>query len=563
MTAERHADLTSSSLPFYRKLSVQAGALFLIGTFVLFYNLAGYRTFSSHEGFAVVPAQEMLESGNYVVPYYAGVPRLKKPPLVYWVLSASATIFGDLNEWTARFPQAIATLLLAGLMFHWGSQWYGRKVGIAAAFIQLTAIYVLDFGRKAEIDMTLCLLTTSAMYLIATSKPHATYRDSFLRITAIYALLSISWLGKFHYGPVMVIAPTVLFFLVQKRYRDFLKILNPVGILIAAAAICLWPYLVLQQYPEAWDVWMSETAGRAVGELGREPIWYYVPHILTSMLPWSLFVIAALVPSWKKAWMEKNANERFLWIWFIVQVVIMSSQANKHKHYLMSLLPLLSLMAGTQLVRMESYLPPVGRFFTRWRAAAFAVVVATGTYYMIDHKWPWMRTSAALLGFTLASGFLISRWLTNRGKIQASVTAIVLMGLAAYLIANSQIIPGRDHRASAARFANEMRRELGPQPEITTYNMNEWHSFMFYLGNQVQRLESPDSVNQYIRNHGSADMLAFETDLEELTQVAQYDEIREMTWFAEEPAPRHPRLVWIRLTSPADTTNQVAQLVDH
>ncbi|MEZ6044820.1 MAG: glycosyltransferase family 39 protein [Planctomycetaceae bacterium] len=563
MTSEHLPQLEDSALPFYRSWKFKVGVVFAVGILVLFFNLAGYRTFSSHEGFAVVPTQEMLESGNYVVPYYAGIPRLKKPPLVYWVLSGSATLFGELNEWTARAPQALAALLLAGLLYHWGSRWYGRKVGLAAALVQLTAVYVLDFGRKAEIDMTLCLLTTAAMYLVATSKPEATYKESFLRITAIYALLSISWLGKFYYGPVMVIAPTVLFFIIQKRYRDFLKMLNPVGLLIAAAAIGIWPYLLLQRLPGAWEVWQSETVGRAFGELGSEPFWYYGPHILTSMLPWSLFAVAAWPSSWRKAWKEQDANERFLWIWFLVQLAIISSQANKHKHYLMPLLPLLSLMAGTQIVRLEAYLPKVAQFFSRWRAGLFAgvaIAAAGGTGYLINHKWPWMQTTALLLSLTIACGFLTSLWLSNRGKIYASMSAIGVMGLVCYLVVNSQIIPGRDHRAVAARFANEVRRELGQGPEITTYKTGEWHPFLFYLGSEVQRLENPEAIANYLDQHQQSDMLAFESDLPEIETVARYESIRKMTWTAEEPAPKHAPLVWIRLRGTQESTKEVAQL---
>ncbi|MAT16330.1 MAG: hypothetical protein CMJ46_13795 [Planctomyces sp.] len=563
MTAERIAPAVETKLPFYRTWTCKVAVVFLIGAMLLSFNLSGYRTFSSHEGFAVVPAQEMLESGNYVVPYYAGIPRLKKPPLVYWVLSGSATLFGDLNEFTARMPQVLSALLLAALSYRWGKEWYGQNVGLAAALVQLTSVYVLDFGRKAEIDMTLCLLTTAAMYLVATSDPRTSYRESFPQITGIFALLSVSWLAKFHYGPVMVIAPTVVFFLVQKRYSEFLKMLNPVGLLIAAAAIGIWPWLVLQRLPGAWEVWESETVGRAVGELGSEPVWYYGPHILTSMLPWSLFAVAAWPSSWRKAWKEKDARERFLWIWFLVQLAIMSSQANKHKHYLMSLLPLLSLMAGTQLVRVEAILPKVAAFFSKWRAIGFSLLsvgAAGGTYYIVNHRWPWMRETAVILGLTIATGLLASIWFSNRGRANASFRSIGVMGLVCYLVVNAQIIPGRDHRAAAARFANEVRRELGPNSEVLAYKTGEWHPFVFYLGGEVHRIETPETLAEYLHVHPRTPMLAFESDLPEIGTVAHYEPVRTMTWTGEEAAPKHAPLVWIELSEPVAPVNRVAQV---
>jgi 4-amino-4-deoxy-L-arabinose transferase-like glycosyltransferase len=34
-------------------------------------------------------AVTMLETGDYLVPYYDGEPRLQKPPLYYWLAAAS------------------------------------------------------------------------------------------------------------------------------------------------------------------------------------------------------------------------------------------------------------------------------------------------------------------------------------------------------------------------------------------------------------------------------------------------------------------------------------------
>lgn len=536
--------------PWNRSDTKKAVLIGLLGCLLLFFNLGGYRTFSSHEGFAVVPAREMLESNNYVVPYFAGVPRVKKPPLVYWVNAASAKVWGELNEWTARTPQAIAALLLALLVGVWGTQWYGKQVGLAAALVQISSLYVIDFGRKAEIDMTLCLLTTSAMYLIATANPKATWKQSFGRISLIYAILSITWLAKFHYGPAMVILPAVIYFTVQKRYGDFTKMLNPLGMVLAAAAILIWPYLLLQQIPGAWEVWRSETVGRAVGEMSRAPVWYYLPHILALMLPWTIFVVAAWPQSWKRAWKQGDAHERFLWVWFFVQLAILSLQANKHKHYLMSMLPLLALMAGTQLTRYREFLPWSTQFFSRWRAAIFGVLTtaaSVGVAVVISSRWPHLQTAGIILGVTLGVGFLVTLWLSH---LQKSISSVSVMGatcVIVLLIVNAQVIPGRDHRAPAARFAGEIRAAVGESPEITTYNMGEWDPFLFYLGRNVQRMQSPEEVASYVHQKEYVQMLAYESDTELLSQQCETRVIRKMELEPGEVSPKHEMLVWLEL----------------
>src|SRR5436190_702090 len=54
-------------------------------------------------------AREMLQRGDWLVPTNDGVPRLQKPPLVYWLTRLSLQTFG-VNEFAARLPNALATL---------------------------------------------------------------------------------------------------------------------------------------------------------------------------------------------------------------------------------------------------------------------------------------------------------------------------------------------------------------------------------------------------------------------------------------------------------------------
>src|SRR5437660_10004268 len=64
----------------------------------------------SEEGHRVLPAVQMLDSGNYVVPYIAARPYLSKPPLINWIVAASFKLSGARNDWTARLPSALLLL---------------------------------------------------------------------------------------------------------------------------------------------------------------------------------------------------------------------------------------------------------------------------------------------------------------------------------------------------------------------------------------------------------------------------------------------------------------------
>jgi 4-amino-4-deoxy-L-arabinose transferase-like glycosyltransferase len=68
-------------------------------------------------------SREMIERGNYIVPYFNNQLRLDKPPFTYWAQVSSYHIFGE-NDFAARFPSAIAATLTALVIFVWG-----RRIG--------------------------------------------------------------------------------------------------------------------------------------------------------------------------------------------------------------------------------------------------------------------------------------------------------------------------------------------------------------------------------------------------------------------------------------------------
>jgi hypothetical protein len=58
-------------------------------------------------------AREMRASGDYLVPRLNGIAHFHKPPLAYWLTAAGFAACG-VNEWGARLPVALASLLTLG-----------------------------------------------------------------------------------------------------------------------------------------------------------------------------------------------------------------------------------------------------------------------------------------------------------------------------------------------------------------------------------------------------------------------------------------------------------------
>ncbi|MCH8829751.1 MAG: hypothetical protein IID45_09260, partial [Planctomycetes bacterium] len=414
---------------------------------------------------------------------------------------------------------------------------------------QLTAVYVLIFARKAEIDMMLCLLTTTAMFLVAHQPDDETRHRQFLRWIGIWGLLSLAWLGKFHYGPVMVIAPCGLYFLIQKRFRAIWNFLNPVGVLLFAAAVFIWPYLLLQQVPDAWQIWKTETVGRAVGALGHKPFWFYLPHLFWLTLPWTPFALAAVPGSWRRAWKEADARERFLWIWLLTQFVIVTVSANKHKHYLNTALPMVSLLAAQTLSRLVARIKQGNWNFSR-RAAVIgsvcALAIGIAAVVLGVQRWPQLQTPFVVIGSMIAVGGIAANLLAFRGRpFWAGLTTAGTL-LFCYAGVNGWIVPRRDHRLAVANFAKETRQILSAETSVTVYCMGET-SVVYYLESPVQRLESQSALAERLNREGRLFVVTFEPLAKEVTACGEGRIIRRMPHRPGVPRPKHAPLVLLEL----------------
>jgi len=539
-----------------REDTVWVSVLTIVAVVVLYFNLTGDRTLSSHEGYAVIPAQEMLISEDWLVPRFADLPRLEKPPLAYWVIAGCSALQGHVSVFTARLPATLAALGIALLMGHWAAMWYGRGAGYCAVLIQLTSVYQLMYCRKAEVDMLLLLLIVGALYLVANQPEDEPTRKTFLRWIGIYSLISLSWLAKFHYGPAMILAPSVMFLLVQKRWRSLWHLLNPVGLTFLAAAMFIWPMLVLQRLPNAWQIWQSETLGRAVGTLGSDSQFYYLPFLVWLPLPWTFHAALAIPGSWKRAFQQHNRRDLFLWIWLTVPFLILQLSASKHKHYLNALLPVFTLWAAPVLANALQRLQRDELKMNRLMALGFAAGVAAlaiAATAVVWHKWPQLMLQAFAIGIMIVSIGVTSIALFYYNKpISGSLTTLGLC-LALYMMVFGWLVPAHDYRMANSRFSQTVRESLGYQQTIYTYGVNR-EPFIYYLGAPVRRTDSITQFQQQLSQQGSLHAVVFADALPELRHIGKVTVLQQMEVLPHEAEPRHPPLVSLQIEQQSQFT---------
>jgi 4-amino-4-deoxy-L-arabinose transferase-like glycosyltransferase len=107
-------------------------------------------------------AREMMDRGDWVVPWFNGRMFPDKPPLMFWLMMVGFNLFGQ-NEFGARFFSAVFGVGTALLTYHLGRLMFNARVGLWSGLITASSIVFTISARAATVDSALVFLTTLAV----------------------------------------------------------------------------------------------------------------------------------------------------------------------------------------------------------------------------------------------------------------------------------------------------------------------------------------------------------------------------------------------------------------
>jgi 4-amino-4-deoxy-L-arabinose transferase-like glycosyltransferase len=314
-------------------------------------------------------ARDMALSHEWLFPRVGGDLYQDKPPLFFWLLAICFKIFGSVKA-SFLVPSFLAAGGILFLIYDFGRRSVSREAGLAAALITVCTLQFLMVTRGAQIDATLCFLTTLSLYAL-------------LR----HCLLGPAWgwyfVGGFAAGvgiftkgvgflPVLVLIP--YFALRAARWQGLANIeagkggwrwwLAPLAMLLA---VSLWfvPMLLavaMSGSPEyaAYrdEILFKQTVSRYAAAWHHVKPWYYfiVEVIPALWLPWSLLLVW-LLPRFKAAFKERDARVWLPIFWLLIVLLFFSASPGKRGVYLLPALPALALAA---LPFLESLLSRTG-----------------------------------------------------------------------------------------------------------------------------------------------------------------------------------------------------------
>lgn len=390
----------------------------------------------SDEAFYAEAAREMVESGDWLTPYYNYELRFQKPVLFYWLVALAYDV-GGVSEAAARAPSALAGFLLAVLTYLSGRRWFDASTGFFAAIIVATSFGYYSIGRQSLPDLLLAFFIAASTWTLiealgaplATADTTAARRRGWLMLSAV--LIGLGLLTK---GPVALALPVLAVAPIWWKERRPRAPDEPAawrphladallfgGIVVLVAAP--WFIAMMNEHGVAYlhRFFVDENLERFATDRYNEPrpFWFYVPIVLGGLLPWSPFILLWF-PTWNRALTGKRLVTRAEWrgiLWAAVPFVFYSLSIGKQPRYILPMLPPMALLMARSVI---ARLPEGGIRTSRHTALA-----ACGTF------------SALIL---LSLGLLLHRARPLLFALSPSLalvcTGVIIVGAVAVLIAS-------------------------------------------------------------------------------------------------------------------------------
>jgi 4-amino-4-deoxy-L-arabinose transferase-like glycosyltransferase len=315
-------------------------------------------------------SREMIERGNYIVPYFNNQLRLDKPPLAYWAQVASYHIFGE-NDFAARFSSAIAAALTALLLFVWGRRMGGEKLGWWAAIIFTLSAQTFVHAKAAVADMWLVLFVTLANwagYELLVGSNQAAARPAVAPYpqtrwwVIFYLSLALGFLAKgpIAWTPLLTIAAIIIY---TREWRLVGRFNFVGGILLTLVVVALWGIPALIQTHGAFftvgigrhvvtrSFMTLEGHGSSSFGVYMLLLPFYFVTIFISFFPWSIKLPWLIRKLWRNREVEVDAPgysrspiDTYLFWGIAVVFVIFTLVSTKLPHYTLPAFPLLALL---------------------------------------------------------------------------------------------------------------------------------------------------------------------------------------------------------------------------
>lgn len=440
--------------------------LLLVGTLAA---VLGGPVLGDHEALVALCARQMRISGDWIVPRFLETAFIRKPPLPYWLVAATSYIWPAnsvtgqvVTAGAARLPSALAALGTVLLTWRLGTTMFGRRVGLIAAVIGTSSLFIMLYAANATAEMLLTFTCTWAFFHFwFASQRHHPHRV--WHVLMFYVALGVGMLAKGPAPIAMVAIPLAFWWYFERPLRvlarcrgrgahlatvSFLRHLLPrtiavftrlwfiPGVLIFCVLFVPWLFAVAQRETYAWYIWNWQYLQRAQGDYEDTAVrgmFYYVPIAIGFLGPWLFMVFEGVAAPWMRRYSHLRRGLFYAGLWAVLGIAVMSAMSFKKPYYIGPAMPGLFLLCAVVAERVFTYhLKVKSRAWLVWGVGLVAAAggIVAGTFWL-RHNVPsaWVALTALSVAGAVVLGVAGAIFIRGRGWMAFGLTAVTSVAL--------------------------------------------------------------------------------------------------------------------------------------
>lgn len=506
-------------------------ALILCFLFLFFVSASISRDFHTRgEGREALVMQDMLKTGNLILPEGYGGVVPSKPPLFHWIATTLSIPQGYISELTSRLPSVLAASLIGLISLLMFAPESSKAVAYLSVLILATSIEWLRAASAARVDMLLTATLLTAFY--------ALYRWSACSYRGYPWLLMLSMataiLCK---GPVGIVIPALIYLAVALSDEVSPgKILRHAATVFAPALL-----LALSWYLAAYFIKTDQFLEKVYFENIERflSIKERSPHkalalslygtVFLGFMPWTILLFCIAINKFRRRvikfsrpnlfsvklwWRTLSKIDRFSLIVVLITLVFYSIPAGKRSVYILPIYPFIAFWMAR--IFIEEARNRTSNLFFRAAVAtsctAIILVLSVGTFIFAPASLLIQRIPAKFSSQVIESQISLRSYFESSNLLlgAAFLATFFLLALAGHIIFKAQkeqglpwflaillslfvyvqllVLPAAVNPISPKVFAKQISAVVPEQTELFSYD-EEFYALSFYSGRRIYRTE--------------------------------------------------------------------------
>jgi len=341
--------------------------LFLAFIAFYFYGLGHLPLLGPDEPRYAQIGREMLLNRDLITPTLGGHTWFEKPALLYWLIAASFKVFG-VSEWSARLAPAICGLLTIVAVWSTAraferstvsSDWNGYASW--SALITASCLGLIVFSRGTNFDIVITMTTAWALgFFFQSDLTNDQGKQKWLLI-GFYCCVGLSLLAKGLVGLVIPFGVIFTYFVLRRTSGNRLvwtSLIWGLPLILLVSAIWYGPVIYKNGWTFVDEFFVQHHFARYISNKYHhpQPIYFYPAILLMLLVPWTPFLIDALIPGRRWTWRGQDSSTRlyvFMIAWIVFPIVFFSFSGSKLPGYILPALPAALLLVGGSITRPQ------------------------------------------------------------------------------------------------------------------------------------------------------------------------------------------------------------------